>query len=53
MSRYTMSKSTVITTDLVGLLICAGLLSGHCWAYEDEGFQFWTTASVSFDINKD
>ena len=47
-----MSKSTVITTNLVGLLICVGLLSRHCSAYEDEGFQFWTTASASFDNDK-
>ena len=47
-----MSKSTVITMNLVGLLICAGFFSGHCWAYEDEGFQFWATASASFDNGK-
>ena len=53
MKREVMSKSTVITTNLVGLLICSGLLSGHCSAYEDEGFQFWATTSASFDIGKD
>jgi len=37
---------------LIGLLICVGLPRRHCSAYEDEGFQFWSTASASFDIDR-
>jgi len=29
------------------------LISGVCFGYDDEGFQYWSSAGVSFDINKD
>jgi len=29
------------------------LISEICFAFDDEGFQFWSTAGASLDINKD
>jgi len=39
---------------IFSLAIAAGVvvLDGLCFAYDDEGFQFWSKANISFDINK-
>lgn len=34
-------------------VIAVVLISEVCFAYDDEGFQWWNKAGVSFDINKD
>jgi hypothetical protein len=34
-------------------LICAGLSSGPCFAFDDGDFQWWTSTGASFDISKD
>jgi len=34
-------------------VIAIVLISEVCFAYDDEGFQWWSTAGVSYDINKD
>lgn len=38
---------------LLAALIAGGHLTEPCFAYEDEGFQFWTSVGASLDINKD
>lgn len=48
-----MSKLSKITTCFIAALICAGLPSGLCFAFDDGDFQWWTSAGASFDINKD
>ena len=48
-----MSKLSKITTCFLAALICGGLLSGPCFAFDDGDFQYWSTADGSFDINKD
>jgi hypothetical protein len=34
-------------------LICAGFPGEPCFAFDDGDFQYWSSAKVSFDINKD
>ena len=48
-----MNKLFKIKICILAALICEGIGGLACFAYEDEGFQFWTGPSVSFDINKD
>ena len=45
-----LSKSTAYIS---AVFLCWCVCNAPCSAYEDEGFQFWTTDSVSFDIGKD
>ena len=47
-----MGKTEKITVYLLTILVY-GFFRTPCFAYDDEGFQFWSTASASFDINKD
>ena len=39
--------------SLVVTVVTVVLISEICFGFDDEGFQYWSTASVSFDINKD
>ena len=39
--------------DLVVTVITVVLISEICFGFDDEGFQYWSSAGVSFDINKD
>ena len=48
-----MSRLSKITICFIAALICAGFLSGPCFAFDDGDFQYWSSAKVSFDINKD
>jgi hypothetical protein len=48
-----MGKLFKNTIYIVAALVCAGLSSGPCFAYDDGDFQWWTSAGASFDINKD
>lgn len=34
-------------------LICIEIFNKPCFGFDDEGFQYWSAASVSFDISKD
>ncbi len=47
-----MGKTEKIAACLLTILIY-GFFGTPCFAYDDEGFQFWSTASAYFDINKD
>ncbi len=53
MKEKKMNKLYRIVGYLFLALICSGLTSEFCFAYNDEGFQYWSSASASFDINKD
>jgi len=48
-----MSRLSKITICFIAALICAGFLSGPCFAFDDGDFQYWSSAKVSFDINND
>lgn len=48
-----MSKVSKIATCCFALLVCVGFLSVSCFAFDDDDFQWWTSAGASFDINKD
>ena len=48
-----MSKLSKIITCFLAALICGGVPSGLCFAFDDGDFQYWNAAGVSFDINKD
>lgn len=47
-----MVKTEKVTVYLLIILIC-GFLGTPCFAYDDEGFQFWSATGASFDINKE
>ena len=40
-------------TYFAAAVITIVLISGVCFAYDDEGFQYWSTANVTFDSDKD
>lgn len=40
-------------TCFAAAVITIVLISGVCFAYDDEGFQYWSTANVTFDSDKD
>ncbi|MHC4556998.1 MAG: DUF2490 domain-containing protein [Planctomycetota bacterium] len=48
-----MNKLKRITLYLLVVVIAGEFLSTPCFAFDDGDLQFWTTASASFDINKD
>jgi len=48
-----LSKSAKFSNCLIAVFVCAGLLNGPCFAFDDGDFQWWTSAGASFDINKD
>lgn len=48
-----MSKLSNILIPLFMALICAGFPGEPCFAFDDGDFQYWSSAKVSFDINKD
>lgn len=48
-----MKKPLRNTAYAFAILVCYYACNKPCLAYDDEGFQFWTTASASIDVNKD
>lgn len=48
-----MTKSGRITVGFIAALMCFGYLNGVCFAFDDEDFQYWSTAKFSFDLDKD
>ena len=48
-----MSKLSNISIPFFMALICVGFPGGPCFAFDDGDFQYWSSAKVSFDINKD
>lgn len=53
MKKERVNKLSSLSGYLFLALICSGLIGESCFAYDDEGFQYWSSASASFDINKD
>jgi hypothetical protein len=48
-----MSKLSNISIPFFVVLLCAGFPGEPCFAFDDGDFQYWSSAKVSFDINKD
>jgi hypothetical protein len=48
-----MTKLHKTTIYFFAVLIFAGFLGESCFAFDDGDFQYWSSAGVSFDINKD
>lgn len=46
-------KRTKIAICLFIILLCSDAYNTSCFAYDDEGFQLWSSAGASFDINKE
>ncbi|MDT8301474.1 MAG: DUF2490 domain-containing protein [Sedimentisphaerales bacterium] len=48
-----MKKRTKIATCIFIFVMCGYTYNTSCFAFNDEGFQLWSGASASFDINKE
>lgn len=53
MKPSSLGKSFKVANYFLFALIFTGFFSGRCFGFDDEGFQYWSTASTSFDIDKD
>jgi len=47
------SRLSKVKACLLTVAVCWIFPGPSCFAFEDEGFQFWNTAKLSFDINRD
>jgi hypothetical protein len=48
-----MNRLSRITICFLSVLICAGLLNGPCFAFDDGDFQYWSSVTLPFEINED
>jgi hypothetical protein len=48
-----MNHLSKATACFLTAAILAAFMNRRCFAFNDEGFQFWSVAKVSFDINED
>lgn len=48
-----MRKRITYSTYIIIVLVCSFIYGTSCFAYDDEGFQLWSSTSASFDINKE
>ncbi|MHC4105710.1 MAG: DUF2490 domain-containing protein [Planctomycetota bacterium] len=48
-----MKKRIKYSTYIFIVLLCSYASNKSCFAFDDEGFQLWSSAGASFDINKE
>ncbi|MHC4666297.1 MAG: DUF2490 domain-containing protein [Planctomycetota bacterium] len=53
MKQRRTNRLSKATAYIITAAICGTLLSRPCFAFDDQGFQFWNITKASFDINKD
>jgi len=39
-----------LSKNFILACVCAGFLSGPCFAFDDGDFQWWTSAGASFEV---